>query len=327
MFVGSGKHVGPARMRVAGMENVEEWVGIHGSIASGKSTLMKRIKRYIRAHKMDATDPAHIDPTQPNKVYVLLVKEPVKEWNTPRFRLPKRQQPQQQPAGVVAINQSNDTDIGGGSDTEASQESPPTTQSSSPISTEQEEEEDEKLWSMLGIFCADKVGMGFEFQVYVFNSRLQELMRRLDMVAPSDFPRRIVILSERTMLSDRVFYHTVARLNADSKAPYHEQRLYIYNQFSATICDDVLERERRLVYLPTSPPVCSTRQKERDRDGEHCSEDYLQRLDDEHQRMVQRFSEERGEDAVIRMDRFDACFTVEEVDEEVRVLMERLFPS
>lgn len=331
-------------MVVAGMENVEEWVGIHGSIASGKSTLMRRIKHYIREHRMDATDPSHIDPSQPDKVYVLLVKEPVKEWKTPRFRLPQKVHPHGVPIDDDnrPINQSasDTTDVGGSVDSSdqslgASGESlgPQSTSVSYDATTElqigglEESQPEAKLYSMLEIFYNDIAGMGFEFQVYVFNSRLEQLMLRLDDIAPSDFPRRIVIISERTMISDRVFYHTVSRLNSDSGVPNAEPRLFIYNKFSATTCNDVLARERRMIYVPTSPHVCSARQKSRDREGEHCSVDYLQRLENEHCDMVRRFSEENGPQSVLRLDRFDSHLSEREIDDEVSNMMTRLFCS
>jgi deoxyadenosine/deoxycytidine kinase len=308
---------------------VEEWIGIHGSIASGKSTLMRRIKHYIRANRMDATDPAHIDPSQPNKVYVLLVKEPVKEWKTPRFRLP----PKVDNNRPVNQSASDTTDIGGSEDSDEASV-PQSTSVSDDANAEElqigDAEEsanrsDGRLYSMLEIFYNDIAGMGFEFQVYVFNSRLEQLMLRLDAIAPSDFPRRIVIISERTMISDRVFYHTVARLNSDCGVPNAEPRLFIYNKFSATTCDDVLGREKRMIYVPTSPLVCGARQKSRDREGEHCSADYLQRLENEHSDMVRRFSEENGPRAVLRLDRFDSHLSEQEIDAEVCDVMSQLF--
>jgi len=280
-------------MVVKGLECVEEWIGVHGSIASGKSTLMQRIRTYIDAQRQNAENPEHIDsedtPEARNKIYYLLVEEPVDEWEKPRF--------------VV-----------------------PSASSSSP-----EEEEEPRLASMLEMFYSDIAGLGFAFQVYVFNSRLERLTQRLSRIAPSSFKRRIVILSERTMRSDKVFYETVSKLNRELKVKHADEHKFIYDQFFATICADMLTRERRMIYLPTVPSVCAVRKQQRDRDGEKCSEEYLQRLDIEHRLMVERFKEENNNRSgaaapvVIQLDAFSRELTSSQMDDTVRELMVSLF--
>ncbi len=273
---------GLPRMVVKGLECVEEWIGVHGSIASGKSTLMQRIRTYIDARRQNAENPAHIDsddtPEARNKIYYLLVEEPVDEWEKPRFPVPS-----------------------------TSPEEPP------------------RMASMLEMFYSDIAGLGFAFQVYVFNSRLERLTQRLARIAPSSFKRRIVILSERTMRSDKVFYETVSKLNRELKVKHAEEHKFIYDQFFSTICDDMLTRERRMIYLPTVPSVCAVRKQQRDRDGEKCSEEYLQRLDIEHRLMVERFKEENNQSCVIQLDAFSRELTSAQMDDTVRELMVSLF--
>lgn len=279
MYAGTGLMTHVPRMVVAGLEVVEEWIGVHGSIASGKSTLMQRIRTHIDRTRQNAECPEHIDPEQPDKIYYLLVEEPVDEWSKPRFPVP-----------------------------------------GSP----------EKLASMLEMFYSDIEGMGFAFQVYVFNSRLERLTMRLGRIAPAPFKRRIVVLSERTMRSDRVFYETVSKLNRERGVKHAQEHKFIYDQFFSTICDDMLKREQRMIYLPTAPSVCAVRKQRRDRDGETCDEDYLTRLDAEHRLMVERFISEHpaladGHKAVIRLDDFSRELTAEQMDDVVGQLMVSLF--
>jgi deoxyadenosine/deoxycytidine kinase len=179
--------------------------------------------------------------------------------------------------------------------------------------------------SMLEMFYNDISGMGFAFQVYVFNSRLERLVQRLAAIAPSSQPRRIIVISERTMLSDRVFYHTVSDQNREEAVAHAEALRFIYDQFFATICGDVLQKEKRLIYLPTAPDVCATRKQIRDRDGEKVSADYLNRLDKQHRRMVNQFGDEHGQEAVLRLDEFNQHMTVAQIDATVSTFMSGLF--
>jgi deoxyadenosine/deoxycytidine kinase len=263
------------RLVVAGLDGVEEWIGVHGSIASGKSTLMARIRAYIDKHRQCAERADHIEPDKPDKVYYLLVEEPVDEWEKPRFA------------------------TGGG-----------------------------ELKSMLEMFYSDIEGLGFAFQVYAFNSRVERLTRRLACIAPAPFKRRIVLLSERTMRSDRVFFETVSKLNRAHRVKHAEEHKFIYDQFFSTICGDMLRHERRLIYVPTAPAVCAVRKQRRDREGESkCDEEYLARLDTEHRLMLEQFvAEQQGSaEAVIRLDDFSHELTQEQMDATVERLMTGLF--
>jgi deoxyadenosine/deoxycytidine kinase len=292
-----------SRMVIEGMDQVEEWVGIHGSIASGKSFLMSRIRRHVNENRLNAADPSHVDADDPTKAYYLLVDEPVDEWEKKQFMV--------------------DVPI-----------------PASPGDTGKATTYEKKLMSMLEIFYGNVDGFGFEFQVYVFNSRLQRLMRELATIAPSvdsvsgeplGFKRRIVVISERTPFSDEIFYRTVVKLNKDKgdvdSASYRfaDIRKSIYDGFFDMTCSAALQWEKRLIYIPTAPEVCAVRKEMRDRNGEVCDAEYLRRLDSEHREKVAKFRQDRGQKAVIQLDVFQRHLTLEQVDGVVVSLIDGLW--
>jgi len=153
---------------------------------------------------------------------------------------------------------------------------------------------------------------GIRFQMLAKASRLNRLRSRLSLIARPDLKRRIFIISERSPISDKTFFRTVVEANGDSMQIDWKIYMMHYN----LCCPDINRRESKMIYLPTSPPVCYARLQRRARLEEvenNISDAYLSQLDRSHEKMINEFIETKGEDAVIRLDVFNREMTTSEI--------------
>jgi len=71
---------------LTGMEMIDHYITIQGSIGAGKSTLLAAIRRYVERNQLSATDPTHLaTASETKRDFFLLVDEPVKEWQLPKY--------------------------------------------------------------------------------------------------------------------------------------------------------------------------------------------------------------------------------------------------
>lgn len=146
-----------------------------------------------------------------------------------------------------------------------------------------------ELLSLLELFNRYPTEMGFPFQCIAFSSRLDRLKQSLTRIVPTKFPRRIHIISERSVRSDKLFIQAVVDTTPDDPTLKHQ--LYAYNRFHDVFCMDVMEHHNMIIYIPTPPEECAQRIKTRDRLGEcGIKNDYLTALDQGHEKMIHHFS-------------------------------------
>lgn len=177
-------------------------------------------------------------------------------------------------------------------------------------------EEGQKI-SMLGAFYSDIKGMSFPFQIYTFTTRMRRLRDTLNRVVPTNFPRRIHIISERSMRSDRLFFENLCQHNDAMKLQWA-----IYEEFFALICDEVLKRQDALIYLPVNSKVCHSRIERRSRLQEtenNISEAYLAQLDDKHTELINEFKAQHKR--VFQLDEFKNDMSSDEIDAVVEKTM------
>jgi deoxyadenosine/deoxycytidine kinase len=259
-------------------ETVTHIIALQGSIAAGKSTVAREIKRYIAENRLSATEPEHYDPSLPEKDYFLVVDEPLEVWmrEDKWWRNPKNGE--------------------------------------------------ERAHSMLEWFYADPVAHGFEFQIYAFTTRLRAIIDALRAVAiiDSPFKRRIHLIADRWMDADALFFHTVCETYGGM-----EIARSIYDGFFEMICAQLMRLEDIIVYLPTPPKVCQKREEMRGRACENASStplQYLERLDANHHKMVERFAATDGK-RVFQLDEVVEHLNDGEITVVVARLMQQLLEA
>ena len=222
------------KIRVEGLEGVLSYASIEGGIGAGKSTFLDLWKQFIKKHRSDAADPAHIDEENPDKDYFLLVEEPVDLWTARTHKV------------------------------------------------------GDEMLSLLEIFYRNRDQMAFSFQCYTFNTRLRRLKEALRRIVPTNFPRRIHVISERSLLGDKIFLEANAKTSDSTTMKYE---VFIYNDFHENVCEELLKFHSTIIHIPTPPSECRQRIKTRDR-VEECGipDAYLTAIGEGHQAMIQNFS-------------------------------------
>lgn len=147
--------------------------------------------------------------------------------------------------------------------------------------------------SMLEMFYRNREEMSFPFQCYTFTTRLDRMIQRLKQIVPTSFPRRIHLVSERSLRGDKLFLK--ANVETTQNRQTMQQELYIYERFHDVICRDVLKRHNKMIYIPTPPSESEQRIRARDRVGESgIPVYYLESLNKGHLEMIKSFQEEGG---------------------------------
>lgn len=218
---------------VQGLSGVVTYASVEGGIGAGKTTFLELWKRFLQKHRLDATEPSHIDAENPEKDYFLLVEEPVDEW-------------------TARIHKVGD-----------------------------------EVLSLLEIFYRNRAQMAFPFQCYTFTTRFRRLKECLRKIVPTNFPRRIHILSERSVRGDKIFLKANRETSVSTTMEFE---LFIYNTFHDVVCEEVMKKHNTIIYIPTDPAECSERIKTRDR-VEECGipDVYLNALENGHREMIQNF--------------------------------------
>lgn len=226
---------------------IHSFISIQGSIGAGKSTLLKSIREWITENNMDATSFSRVendsnersekDGNQAREV-VVLNDNPSSENVDQRETFSK----------FLFIVIDEPVDIW--------------TQKIYDISYDKEIANK----SALELFYNDKSRFGFWFQVIAFTSRLRAIVNALEQV---DFTSidlelyNICIIAERSLRSDRLFFHNLYESGWITQA-----ELKVYDDFFDLICGHVLQKEDVMIYLNTSPEKCDERITKRARKSE-----------------------------------------------------------
>jgi deoxyadenosine/deoxycytidine kinase len=126
-------------------------------------------------------------------------------------------------------------------------------------------------------FYADKNRFGFMFQMYVLQTRVQQIN---DIVKKNP---DAIILCERSQLSDReIFAKMLTETGTICKEEYHVYKLW-YDMCEKTLFSNI----DGVIYINTLPSKCISRIKQRSRSGEeYISIEYIETLWNLHERFV-----------------------------------------
>lgn len=168
----------------------------------------------------------------------------------------------------------------------------------------EEREPLEEQHSILDIFYSDKKRWALPFQLYAFTSRIRRIitvLKRMNPLIPAT--ARIHIVAERSLRTDYLFFR-----NLYESGNVAELEWFTYAYFFELICGEIVSRETHMIYINTEPKRCFERVKRRAREAEtnHTTTDeqdaeflaYLVSLDVHHQRMIDAFRLEKGDDCV-----------------------------
>jgi len=161
--------------------------------------------------------------------------------------------------------------------------------------------------SIFELFCEDMKKNSFLFQVNAFNTRQRAVITCMltANVQPGD---KVVLLSERSMISDRLFAENLFRSGMMS-----EEEWDIYNQFFDTVAGSIVKMEKVMIYIDVSYELCYERMLRRKRFEElTVTKEYLHALELAHEEMLARFEAAGG--TVIRVKWVDS-----EDDSPIRV--------
>jgi deoxyadenosine/deoxycytidine kinase len=155
---------------------------------------------------------------------------------------------------------------------------------------------DEKGVPILEKFYEDTQKYAFSFQMTVYLSRLSLIKKTVDNFRKNGTKQKLVIITERSLFTDKeVFCKMLYDNKHISKLDYNVYNKW-YNTFS---CD---YNVNKILYLTTSPVICTQRVIKRSRDGEkNISSEYLWLCDEYHKGMIYTFLSEKGEKNVFKM--------------------------
>lgn len=179
-----------------------------------------------------------------------------------------------------------------------------------------------RTFSILEAFYENMELMGFPFQINAFMTRLMALVNALNRIIHTDFPRRIHIISERSLSADYLFFSNVCNKNDTNLQVQWD----IYERFFRLICDAIVTREDYIVYLPVPAAVCYDRVQRRNRldsNETRITEEYLVELDEKHEAWITEFMKHSGR-RVDRLNEFKEDMSVHDIERTVTKTMKRI---
>lgn len=279
-------HSTEAHFGIDRLGEISDFISLEGNIGSGKTTLKRAIERYVEENHLSALE---VTPYPRSDVY-LLIDEPVAQWSEEVYGV-------QNSRGQGANGDKNRYSLLGLFYKEMKEKMEARLKEEDPVLLDQ---------------------VAFTFQVTAFTSRLKNLRDALSRMPHHPAETRVHIISERSLRTDRLFF---TNLDGSGFIPDYQWRSY--NDFFDIICDRLITKHDRIVYLPTSPQKSYTRIASRSRDEEvknDISLDYLESLHAAHTTMITKFEEEHGTDAVIRVN-FEQDLVPPQIDSLVQSLM------
>ena len=131
--------------------------------------------------------------------------------------------------------------------------------------------------SMLELFYSDKAKHGFLFQLFVLQTRIQQM---LDCIAANPDS---VIITERCHITDREIFAKMMEKSGLLKP----EEVIVYNKWYDT-CTKLLQNYLKgIIYLKASPSVCVERIIKRSRPGEeNITLEYIKKLHNIHESWI-----------------------------------------
>lgn len=172
----------------------------------------------------------------------------------------------------------------------------------------------------LKMFYNDMSRYGFLFQVIAFRSRLSLLLNGLAIVKELAPYAYIHIISERSLLADRIMLKNVYEGGHVTHAEWQ-----IYNDMYDLMTRNVNDKLTGMIYVKTSPLRCHQRLLRRERSAEQdkVAPDYLLSLDKLNDQMVDQFELSPTAQYVERLN-FDEDVPPESIKTVARGLVDRL---
>jgi len=147
---------------------------------------------------------------------------------------------------------------------------------------------DGPLESMFQKMCRDKRRYGFSFQVMAFTTRMAAIADAMAKVPRRQRPVRIHVIPERFLPDDRLMFENLYEMGYIEPCEWD-----IYNGFYALMTQQLVAKEKAMIYVPTSPEICLERVAKRDRAGETDGGvplGYLRALERKHDQMEAAFT-------------------------------------
>jgi deoxyadenosine/deoxycytidine kinase len=142
--------------------------------------------------------------------------------------------------------------------------------------------------SILDLFYEDTNKNAFLFQVNAFNTRQQAVINAMSTIDIKD--KQVILLSERSMISDKLFCENLFRQGTIS-----EEEWDVYNKFYQTVTSTLVKLEKVMIYLDVGYQTCYSRLVKRSRNEEmKIPIEYLKSLEEMHEEMLLKFAAEPG---------------------------------
>ena len=265
-------------------------IGIQGSIGAGKTTLLERIEDYINEHNINAMNPNHF---KDGRRLFLIMTEPLTEWDKKIY--PYSELPEDDYHSLMKIH---------------NQQSPLDDKMS--ISSDGV---NEMKASHFDLFNINPKRYALSFQMAAKATRLSHFIDTLGKLPVLDDDAKISIITERSMLSDRLFAKNAHHLKLMGEPEWDTyQKMYTIDSKS------IVSREKTIIYIPTDPYLCQERIKIRGRLTEqNLPVSYLESLHREHKELINQF---KGD--IYRLDEFTNSLSPSEMNTIVNQLMVKL---
>ena len=147
--------------------------------------------------------------------------------------------------------------------------------------------------SILELYYADQERWSFAFQMMAYISRLALLQKTCD-----ENPNSIIVM-ERSMYTDK--YVFAKMLYEQNKI--HECEMDIYTRWFENFAGPY--KPSYIIYVKTSPDICSERIKKRGRQGENVPIDFLIECDTYHENMMNNYEQK----SIINIDGNRDCYS------------------
>lgn len=174
--------------------------------------------------------------------------------------------------------------------------------------------------SILGASYVDAKRYGFTFQVNACTSRLVNISHRLVQIVDVGRPRKVVIIAERWLDDDHLFFSAVC----DSNQGMEMARDVYEHQLFPLIGQAVAARADMMIYLPVSQKTCEARIVQRARAEEttvaQIDADYMALIARKHDELAEKVASDPAK-LLVRLDVFEQTLDSEAIDREVNSLM------
>jgi len=139
--------------------------------------------------------------------------------------------------------------------------------------------------SALSLFYGDTKKYALSFQIKTFTTRQRSFANTM---TKADQP--ITLISERSMLSDKLFFENLHRSRHAGEFEWD-----VYQEFFQTVSGTTNQKHKVMIYLDVDYQTCHRRLTKRSRGEESAIPlEYLESLENMHEEMLARFEAEGG---------------------------------